>query len=199
VAQGIIWAADHGAKVINMSLGNYADANFLHDAIKYAYDKDVVLIAASGNDNTEKPGYPAAYPEVFAVAAIDSKKSKASFSNYGEYIDVAAPGVSIASTYPKNQYAALSGTSMASPHVTALAALIRSVNPLLKNTEVMDIMRQTATDLGPEGKDNYFGHGQIDVVKALKAAEQSRGSLGFWYQWMNREWKQAEANAALGK
>ncbi|RAV21742.1 S8 family peptidase [Paenibacillus contaminans] len=199
VAQGIIWAADHGAKVINMSLGNYADANFLHDAIKYAYDKDVVLIAASGNDNTEKPGYPAAYPEVLAVAAIDSKKSKASFSNYGEYIDVAAPGVSIASTYPKNQYAALSGTSMASPHVTALAALIRSVNPLLKNTEVMDIMRQTATDLGPEGKDNYFGHGQIDVVKALKAAEQSRGSLGFWYQWMNREWKQAEAKAALGK
>jgi hypothetical protein len=63
----------------------------------------------------------------------------------------------------------------------------------------MDIMRQTATDLGPEGKDNYFGHGQIDVVKALKAAEQSRGSLGFWYQWMNREWKQAEAKAALGK
>ncbi|MCZ8511190.1 S8 family peptidase [Paenibacillus filicis] len=171
VAQGIIWATDHGAKVINMSLGNYADAQFLHDAIKYAYDRDVVLIAASGNDNTDRPGYPAAYPEVLAVAATDAQKNKASFSNYGDYIAVAAPGVSIASTYPHNQYAALSGTSMASPHVTALAALIRSVNPSLKNTEVMQIMRDTAMDIGPAGKDQYFGHGLIDVVAALKAAQ----------------------------
>ncbi|WP_028549243.1 S8 family peptidase [Paenibacillus sp. UNC451MF] len=171
VAQGIIWATDHGAKVINMSLGNYADANFLHDAIRYAYDHDVVLIAASGNDNTATPGFPAAYPEVFAVAATDANKNKASFSNYGDYIDVAAPGVSIASTYPHNQYAALSGTSMASPHVTALAALIRSVNPELKNTEVMQIMRDTAQDIGPKGKDSYFGSGLIDVVAALKKAQ----------------------------
>lgn len=187
VAQGVIWAADHGARVINMSLGNYADSQFLHDAIKYAYDKDVVLIAASGNDNTERPGFPAAYHEVFAVAATDSNKQKASFSNYGDYIDVAAPGVNIASTYPQNHYAALSGTSMASPHVTALAALIRSANPLLKNTEVMDIMRQTAIDLGDKGKDNYYGYGQIDVVKALSQAAQSRQSLTLWPEWFERE------------
>lgn len=174
VAQGIIWATDNGAKVINLSLGNYAEANFLHDAIKYAYDHDVVIVAASGNDNTEQPGYPAAYPEVFAVGATDANKSKASFSNYGDYIDVAAPGVNIASTYPHNQYAALSGTSMASPHVTALAALIRSVNPALKNTEVMDIMRHTAQDIGPKGQDKYFGYGLIDVVAALKSAEASK-------------------------
>jgi type VII secretion-associated serine protease mycosin len=187
VAQGIIWAADHGAKVINMSLGNYADAQFLHDAIRYAYDKDVVLIAASGNDNTERPGYPAAYPEVFAVAATDSKQQKASFSNYGDYIDVAAPGVNIASTYPDNHYAALSGTSMASPHVTALAALIRSANPLLKNTEVMDIMRQTAIDLGDRGKDKYYGYGQIDIVKAVSQAAGTRESLAMWPEWFERE------------
>lgn len=187
VAQGIIWAADNGAKVINMSLGNYADAQFLHDAIRYAYDKDVVLIAASGNDNTERPGFPAAYPEVFAVAATDSRKNKAAFSNYGDYIDVAAPGVSIPSTYPHNQYAALSGTSMASPHVAALAALIRSANPLLKNTEVMDIMRRSAVDIGTPGKDKYFGYGQIDVVKALEMAEQSRQSLSYWPEWLERE------------
>ncbi|WP_159883875.1 S8 family peptidase [Paenibacillus puerhi] len=170
VAQGIIWAVDNGAKVINMSLGNYADAEFLHDAIRYAFERDVVMIAASGNDNTDRPGFPAAYPEVFAVAAVDSNNSKASFSNYGDYIDVAAPGVSIASTYLHNQYAALSGTSMASPHVTALAALIRSVNPALKNTEVMQLMRDTATDLGPKGKDMYYGYGLIDVARALAAA-----------------------------
>ncbi|MDF2670769.1 MAG: serine protease [Paenibacillus sp.] len=187
VAQGIIWATDQGAKVINMSLGNYAEAKFLHDAIKYAYDRDVVLIAASGNDNTERPGYPAAYPEVFAVAATDSSKQKASFSNYGDYIDVAAPGVNIASTYPHNQYAALSGTSMASPHVTALAALIRSVNPLLKNTEVMDIMRKTATDFGTQGKDKYFGYGQIDVNRALEMANQNSHSLSSQSNWIDRQ------------
>ncbi|NQX65414.1 peptidase S8 [Paenibacillus alba] len=172
VAQGIIWAADHGAKVMNLSLGNYADSGFLHDAIKYAYDKDIALIAASGNDNTERPGYPAAYPEVFAVAASDSQNQKASFSNYGDYIGVTAPGVSIASTYPDNQYAALSGTSMASPHVTALAALIRSTNPNLKNTDVYQIMRDSARDLGTKGFDKYFGYGLIDVAKAIQLAEQ---------------------------
>jgi subtilisin family serine protease len=177
VAKGIIWAVDHGAKVINMSLGNYAEAEFLHDAIKYAYERDVVMIAASGNDNTDRPGYPAAYPEVFAVAATNSNKEKASFSNYGDYIDVAAPGDSIASTYPGSQYASLSGTSMASPHVAALAGLIRSVNPELSNVEVMEIMQKSAIDLGQEGKDNYFGYGEIDVEKALQAASSFGGTL----------------------
>ncbi|RJE89899.1 peptidase S8 [Paenibacillus sp. 1011MAR3C5] len=177
VAQGIIWAVDNGAKVINMSLGNYAQADFLHDAIKYAYEQDVVLIAASGNDNTERPGYPAAYPEVFAVGATNNNKEKASFSNYGDYIDVAAPGDSIASTYPGSQYAALSGTSMASPHVAALAGLIRSANPSLSNVEVMEIMRSSARDLGTSGKDVYFGYGEIDIVKALDAATSYGGTL----------------------
>ena len=170
VAEGIIWATDHGAKVINMSLGNYASANFLHDAIRYAYDRDVVLIAATGNDNTSQPGFPAAYPEVFAVSATNQGQEKASFSNYGDYVDVVAPGENIASTYTENQYAALSGTSMASPHVSALAALIRSANPSLKNTEVYEIMRKSAVDLGPVGRDAYFGYGQIDVERALRLA-----------------------------
>lgn len=178
VAEGIIWATDHGADVINMSLGNYASAEFLHDAIRYAYDRGVVLVAASGNDNTDQPGYPAAYPEVFAVAATDAGDNKAPFSNYGDYIDVAAPGDAIASTYPGNQYAALSGTSMASPHVAALAGLIKAVNPDLTNREIMDIMRKTAVDLGEKGRDIYFGYGRIDVMRALEAAEQTANTLG---------------------
>ena len=186
VAQGIIWAVDHGAKVINMSLGNYAQAEFLHDAVKYAYERDVVLIAASGNDNAGRPGYPAAYPEVFAVAATNMNKDKAPFSNYGDYIDVAAPGDSIASTYPGGQYAALSGTSMASPHVAALAGLIRSVNPELTNDEVMELMRQSARDLGTEGKDMYFGYGEIDVDKALNAAANYGGALQTFPQQVKR-------------
>ncbi|MBE9912796.1 peptidase S8 [Paenibacillus donghaensis] len=187
VAEGIIWAADNGAKVINMSLGNYADSQFLHDAVKYAYDKDVVLVAASGNDNTERPGYPAAYPEVLAVAATDSNMKRASYSNYGDYIDVAAPGTSIASTYPGNQYAALSGTSMASPHVAAMAALIRSQNPDLTNKQVMDIMRSSTIDLGPKGRDKYYGYGQIDIFKALQAAGKSEAPLQFWPQHVQKK------------
>lgn len=183
VAQGIIWATDKGAKVINLSLGNYADAQFLHEAIKYAYDRDVVVIGATGNDNTERPGYPAAYPEVLSVSATDSAMKRASFSNYGDYVDVMAPGQSIASTYPNNQYAALSGTSMATPHVAALAALIRSVNPDLRNTEVMEIIRKNVTDLGSPGHDKYFGYGQIDVYSALQAAGGGQAPLQLWPQY----------------
>jgi thermitase len=168
VAMGIIWATDHGAKVINLSLGNYADSAFLHDAIKYAYDHDVVMIAASGNDNSDRPSFPAAYPEVLAVGATDDKKKLATFSNYGDYVDVVAPGVNIASTYPKSQYAALSGTSMASPHVSALAALIRSTNPTLTNVQVYNIIRQSSEDLGLPGKDSHYGYGLIDVKQALQ-------------------------------
>ncbi|MDP4096968.1 S8 family peptidase [Paenibacillus sp. P96] len=182
VAQGIIWAADHGAKVINLSLGNYVDSQFLHEAIKYAYNKDVVLISAAGNDNTERPGYPAAYPEVLAVAATDSSMKRATYSNYGDYVDVSAPGTNIASTYPGSQYAALSGTSMASPHVSAVAALIRSQNPELQNTEVMDILRNNVVDLGEAGHDKYFGYGQIDAYKALSAAQGEGAPLQLWPQ-----------------
>lgn len=187
VAEGIIWATDHGAKVINLSLGNYADAEFLHEAVKYAYGRDVVLIAATGNDNTERPGYPAAYPEVLAVSATDYQLQRASFSNYGDYVDVMAPGESIASTYPDNQYAALSGTSMACPHVTALAALIRSVNPDLRNTEVMDLIRSNVIDLGPSGRDKDYGYGQIDVYAALSAAGAGDSALQLWPQAVQRK------------
>ena len=186
VAQGIIWATDNGARVINMSLGNYVDAEFLHDAIRYAYERDVVLIAATGNDNTDDPGYPAAYPEVFAVSATDAWNERAIFSNYGDYVDVVAPGVNIASTYAGSQYAALSGTSMASPHVAALAAMIRSVNPDLTNAEVMEIMRTSVVDLGDAGRDKYYGYGLIDVKKALESASQHGNSLLLWPRRLER-------------
>lgn len=182
VAEGIIWAADNGAKVINLSLGNYADSQFLHDAVKYAYDRDIVLVSAAGNDNTERPGYPAAYPEVLAVAATNSAMRRASFSNYGDYIDVAAPGESIASTYPGGQYAALSGTSMASPHVAALAGLVRTLNPSLTNEEVMDLMKRQAIDLGAPGHDKYFGWGQVDIYRTLQAAAGNEVPLQMWPQ-----------------
>ncbi|MBP1932852.1 S8 family peptidase [Ammoniphilus resinae] len=177
IAKGIKWAADHGARVINMSVGNYHPSQVLHDAVRYAYDKGIVLIAASGNDNTDQPSYPAAYPEVLSIAAVDNHKRRAEFSNYGKHIDVAAPGVDIPSTYIYSEYAVLSGTSMACPHVSGLAGLILSVNPNLSNREVAKIIRQSAKDLGSRGKDQQYGYGLIDVDKALIMAKEGIGTV----------------------
>ncbi len=168
VANGIRWATDHGAKVINLSLGDTFDSNIMHDAVRYAYNHDVVLIAAAGNDNVDTPMYPAAYDEVIAVSAVDKQRHKAIFSNYGDYIEVTAPGEHIPSTFLDNSYVMMSGTSMAAPHVTGLAGLIRSLKPQLSNVQVADIIRSTCNDLGPKGHDPYFGYGEINVEKALR-------------------------------
>lgn len=169
VAKGIYWAVDNGADVINMSLGDYNHSDILYDAVKYAYDRDVILISATGNDNVEQPMYPAHYDEVLAVAAVDEARNRAFFSNYGAHVDVSAPGEHIPSSFPDNNYIVMSGTSMAAPHVAGLAALIRSLRPDLSNEEVYDVIKETARDLGMQGHDPYYGHGEIDVERALEA------------------------------
>ncbi|MGM0901017.1 MAG: S8 family peptidase [Bacillota bacterium] len=176
IAKGIIWAVDNGADVINLSLGNYKESNVLKRAIRYAYNNDVVMIAAAGNDSTRQPSYPAAYPEVLSVSAVNYDGKLAEFSNYGSYINISAPGVYIPSTYFNEQYASLSGTSMAAPHVAGLAGLIKSANPELTNNEVITIIQSSARDLGAKGKDIQFGSGLIDVNKALIAAENAHST-----------------------
>ncbi|MGN7312916.1 S8 family peptidase [Alkalicoccobacillus gibsonii] len=172
VAKGLYWAVDNGADVVNMSLGDYHDSKVLYDAIRYAYEKDVVIVTASGNDNVGDAMYPAAYPEVLTVAALDESKDRAFYSNYGDHVDIAAPGTSIPSLFLDDQYVVMSGTSMASPHVAGLCALIRSVNPSLSNDEVYDIVRDTATDLGAPGVDQHYGYGEINANAAIKQAKQ---------------------------
>ncbi|NEU30791.1 peptidase S8 [bacterium LRH843] len=168
VAKGLYWAVDNGADVINMSLGDYNNSAMLYDAIKYAYDRDVVLISASGNDNVEDPMYPAEYKEVFSVAAVDEARNRAFFSNYGPHVDISAPGEHIPSLFPDNNYVVMSGTSMASPHVAGLAGLIRSLRPDLSNIQVYEVMKSSARDLGTKGFDPYYGYGEIDVAAALE-------------------------------
>jgi thermitase len=185
VAKGIRWAVDHGANVINLSLGNYQSSAVTAEAIRYAQKKDVIVISAAGNDNSSQPSYPAAYPGVLSVAAVDWDGNRAKFSNYGDYIDVAAPGVDIASTYFKAQYATLSGTSMAAPHVTALAGLIRSVDPSLKNTEVMDIITRTTQKAPQIGSKQYYGSGVIDNIGALQYAYKRKYPNGKISPWLN--------------
>ncbi|WP_160725196.1 S8 family peptidase [Bacillus sp. USDA818B3_A] len=175
VSEGIRWAVDHGADVINLSLGNYQTCDVLESAIDYALEKNVVVISAAGNDNTSQRSYPAAYPGVLGVSAVDWDGKRAEFSNFGDYVDVAAPGVDIPSTFSNGEYASLSGTSMAAPHVTALAALIRSINPKLTNTEVTKIISQTAQRVNQQSKRSpYFGNGIINNVEALQLAEQKK-------------------------
>ncbi|MDQ0255211.1 subtilisin family serine protease [Evansella vedderi] len=174
IAKGIVWAVDNGAKVINLSLGDSHDSDIMYEAIKYAYDKDVVLIAASGNDNVDTPMYPAAYEEVLAVAAVDPHREKAVFSNFGYHIDVTAPGEHIPSTYVGDQYVIMSGTSMSAPHVAGLAGLIRSLDPNLTNEEIYDIICYTSDDLGVEGYDPYYGFGEINIQRALEEVSISR-------------------------
>lgn len=169
VVEGIYWAADHGAKIINMSLGFTAPSapQSLQDAVDYAYNKGVVVIAAAGNDNTGTPRYPAALNHVIAVAATDSSDKKASFSNYGSHIDVAAPGVNIYSTIRDGQYGMMNGTSMAAPNVTGVVALILANNPSLTPAQVEMLLASTSTDLGALKKDSIFGYGLVNAFAAL--------------------------------
>ena len=187
VAEGIIWAADHGARVINLSLGG-GPSSGMRIAIQYARSKQVVTFAAAGNSYQDgnQATYPAAYPEAVAVAAVDSGLHHANFSNTGSYVDVAAPGDLIWSAYGggRSQYALMSGTSMATPYATATAALVLGERPGLSANDLVKAIESSANDLGAPGRDNTFGYGLINPRGALVAASPEKidnGTLGHGY------------------
>ncbi len=164
VADGIIWAADNGAEVINLSLGGSFGSKTLQNAIKYASDKGVVIAAAAGNNGRSSRTYPAYYSQAIAVAATDQNDLKAYFSNYGSWVDVAAPGVSILSTTSED-YQSWSGTSMATPFVAGLATLIKGQHPTWSSTQVRSQLETTADDIFGTGR--YWTHGRINACKAI--------------------------------
>jgi subtilisin family serine protease len=182
IAEGIVYAVDNGADVISMSLGLYKRSQVIEDALQYALNKDVVLVASAGNNNAlndpkTAPHLPSTHPGVIEVAATDAKDAKASFSNFGKTVSVAAPGVAILSTLPTYSvgratqgYGPMSGTSMAAPFVAGLAGLVRSQFPQLKQAEVKARIEASADDLGETGFDPKFGYGRVNVAKALAAA-----------------------------
>jgi thermitase len=163
IARGITWSADQGARVINCSFTGPGDSQALKDAIDHAAKKGAVVVAAAGNGDTSKPRYPAAYSNVIAVAATNQDDQRASFSNYGSWVDVAAPGVGILSTVPGG-YRSFSGTSVAAPHVSALAGLLASQGRSPR--AIRDRILRTALDLGPRGRDPYYGRGRIRADRA---------------------------------
>ena len=165
IARGVTWSADKGAKVINCSFEGPGNSDALKDALDHATSKGAVVVAAAGNGNTSAPSYPAAYPNVLAVAATNEDDQRASFSNHGSWVDVAAPGVNILSTVPGG-YDHRGGTSMAAPHVSALAGLLASQGRGPK--AIRDRILRTALDLGPDGRDSYYGKGRIRADLATK-------------------------------
>jgi len=178
VASGIIWAADNGAEVINMSLGGSAASSTLEDAINYAWSNGVIVVAAAGNSGSTTPMYPAYYANCMAVAATDYNDARASFSNYGDWVDVAAPGASIYSTLRNSGYGYMSGTSMASPHVAGLAALVFTAvsdtdGDGKLNDEVRSQIEGTCDDVGVSG----IGYGRINAAQAVGSEPMPPGAI----------------------
>jgi parallel beta-helix repeat protein len=167
IAEGIYHATDSGARIISMSLGGDEDTSVMHDAVKYAYDHGVLIVAAAGNDHNDAKNYPAAYDEVVAVTATDSSDTLAVFSSYGYWVELSAPGVGIYSTVLGNSYVSWSGTSMACPHVSGVAALVWSRFPNYTSAAVRYVLRQSADDLGDFGFDEYYGYGRVNARKAV--------------------------------
>jgi thermitase len=167
VANGIIYAADAGAQVLSMSLGGPQSSKVIDDAVKYALGKGVLVVAAMGNENSESPSYPAACAGVMPVGATTVSDTRSSFSNFGKHISVGAPGSDILSTVPHGGYKLLSGTSMATPHTSGLAALVKAAHPEFSAAQIRAKIEQTADDLGDKGFDKFFGNGRINARRAV--------------------------------
>ena len=166
IAKAIRYAVQQGAQIINMSYGTLNDSPTLQSAIKFALNKNVVMVASAGNKNTSVPQYPAAYNGVITVAATDLFDRKAPFSNYGGDVYVDAPGVNIFSAYPGGYYSVVSGTSFSAPAVAGTAALIRSLHA----TGVPGYIAGAAINIDSKNL-NYagqLGYGRIDVLRAVK-------------------------------
>lgn len=167
VAAGITWAADHGAHIINLSVGGVSSSIVLQNAITYAAGQGVLIIAAVGNAGGNLIFYPAAYPNVIAVGSTDSLNNRAPFSNYGSEIDLMAPGISIYSTSAGSSYSFRDGTSMSTGFVSGFAALLLGI-PGNSPSSVRSLMEATALDLGSAGWDGFYGHGLIQMDTAIQ-------------------------------
>jgi thermitase len=179
IANAIVYAADRGANIISMSFGSSNVSSTILQSIIYAKSKGAILVASAGNESANRKTYPAAYENVISVSASTNANKKASFSQYGDWIDIIAPGYDIYSTVPRSGgylsspsgYKMLSGTSMAAPFIAGVAALLKSANPTLSPLDIENIIK--ASSDFPDEQDLYFGCGIIDANKALLMANSA--------------------------
>lgn len=180
--EAIAWATDHGARVISMSFGGHTPTSWEVDAVQYAFDRGVILVGAAGNEGTNLPTYPAAYPTVLAVTGVDSNGQPIGY-NWGDWLDLSAPGGGVLTTFrPEDDsnddgLGFVGGTSIATPFVAAAAGLVLSVAPDLSPTQVMEILRSTADDLGDPGFDVLTGHGRVNFHAAVLAAADTQPAV----------------------
>jgi len=170
IAEGIAWAADHGAQVANISY-DVSGSLTIQDAASYMRESGGLVVVAAGNTGGYRSTEPS--PALIFVGATSSTDIRAGFSSYGEYLDLVAPGVVIYTTRQGGGYSGSSGTSFSSPVVAAVAALMISVNPTLDPLQIDTILRETADDLGDEGDDIYYGSGRVNAAAAVLAAWES--------------------------
>src|SRR6266498_2862653 len=176
IAQGIRWAVDQGVRIISMSLGGPEDTLVMRDAVSYAHDHNVLIIAASGNGQADgnRPNYPAAYPTVLAVSATNSTDGVTGFSTTGSFVDIAAPGVGLWSTIwsPRDgdTYGVENGTSASCPHVAGAAALALTLRPDLSADQLAEVLEAAADDQGSPGKDPEYGFGRLNLLRTVQLA-----------------------------
>jgi serine protease len=195
IAEAIRFAADNGADAINMSLGGGGESSVMQDAIEYAHSKNVVVIAAAGNANQNSASYPARYPHVIGVSATDSSGEKAPYSNFGAGVDIAAPGGNtrtgeaggilqntIDPDTGEGVFSAFQGTSMASPHVAGVAALVKA-SGIEDPEEVAAVLQQSARQV-TEDPFNYFGAGHLDAAAAVELATKGQISFRDFFRWL---------------
>merc|ERR1712183_3307 len=168
---------DMGAKVVSLSLGCLdCFSNIQRDFLKQKFENEgILLVAAAGNEGNNQKSYPASYGSVMSIGSIKQSQTRSGFSQYNDQVELSAPGSDIRSTIPGNQYATWSGTSMATPHVAAVAGLIWSYFPSCQAYQIRNVLDRTAKDLGPNGCDIYYGYG---LVQAKDAYNLLKGNCG---------------------
>jgi subtilisin family serine protease len=171
IAQGLMWAVDHGARVMNLSFAGVAESSTILNAAKYVFDRGGIVVAAAGNCGCDDPTPPT--PWLLSVGATDGQDALASFSSRGAYVDMTAPGVGILTTTAGNGYGAVSGTSFSSPITAGVLALMLAANRALGPSDLETVLAATSVDLGAPGWDAGFGHGRIDALAAVSAAASS--------------------------
>ena len=170
IAAALEYAGDHGIRVINISIGGPNASTTLQSAVDYAWNKGAAIFSSAMNDSTSAPYYPAACNHVVAVNATDSNDKLASFSNFGSWVSLSAPGTGILTTMDGGGYGYWYGTSFSSPIAAGVAALCLAVNPALTNAALVSLLEETADDLGDPGRDPLFGWGRINAYRAVLAA-----------------------------
>ncbi len=191
IAEAIRFAADNQADIINLSLGGGGESQVLKDAIDYAYNKGVVIIAAAGNENNSSASYPARYAHVIGVGATDAQGERAEFSNYGAGVDISAPGGGHGSKIWQETIdpdtntpiiSGLQGTSMAAPHVAGVAALIKSTG-ITAPDEIFAVLQQSVRKIEQDPQ-NYYGSGHLDAAAAVKLAQTGKITFNDFFRWL---------------